>query len=89
MDFLSIAFAIVTLVVGLFVGYIIRKTTYEKELDDARNTATGILENANKEAETMKKEALLEAKDESHRYRTEIEAELKERRVEISRQENR
>ena len=89
LDLLDIAFAIVTLVVGLFVGYIIRKTTYEKDLDDARNTATGILENANKEAETMKKEALLEAKDESHRYRTEIEVELKERRAEVSRQENR
>ena len=89
MDFKSIAFAIVTLVVGLFVGYLVRKATHEKELAGARNTATGILEEAKREAETMKKEAMLEAKDESHKYRTEIEAELKERRNEVLRQENR
>lgn len=85
----ELAFAIVTLVVGLMIGYIIRKSTHEKELDGARNTAAGILENAKKEAETMKKEAMLEAKDESHKYRTEIENELKDRRAEVSRQENR
>lgn len=89
MDFKSVAFAIVTLVVGLFVGYLVRKATHEKELAGARNTATGILEEAKREAETMKKEAMLEAKDESHKYRTEIEAELKERRNEVLRQENR
>ena len=89
MDFKSIAFAIVTLVVGLIVGYLVRKANHEKELAGARNTATGILEEAKREAETMKKEAMLEAKDESHKYRTEIEAELKERRSEVLRQENR
>ncbi|SIO03950.1 ribonucrease Y [Carnobacterium alterfunditum] len=89
MDFRSVTFAIVTLVVGLIVGYLIRKATHEKELAGARNTATGILEEAKREAETMKKEAMLEAKDESHKYRTEIEAELKERRNEVLRQENR
>lgn len=89
MDSLGIAFAIVALVVGLFVGYIVRKSKHEKELVGARNTATGILEEAKKEAETMKREAMLEAKDENHRYRTEIETELKERRSEVLRQENR
>ncbi|WP_407372495.1 ribonuclease Y [Carnobacterium sp.] len=89
MDFKSVAFAIVTLVVGLIVGYLVRKASHEKELAGARNTATGILEEAKREAETMKKEAMLEAKDESHKYRTEIEAELKERRNEVLRQENR
>lgn len=89
MDFRSVTFAIVTLVVGLIVGYLVRKATHEKELAGARNTATGILEEAKREAETMKKEAMLEAKDESHKYRTEIEAELKERRNEVLRQENR
>ncbi|MER2179184.1 MAG: Rnase Y domain-containing protein, partial [Carnobacterium inhibens] len=49
MDFTSVAFAIVTLVVGLFVGYLVRKATHEKELAGARNTATGILEEAKRE----------------------------------------
>lgn len=89
MSFNSVAFAIVTLIVGLFVGYAIRKSKHEKELAGARNTATGILDEAQREAETMKKEAMLEARDENYKYRTEIEAELKERRNEILRQENR
>ena len=89
MNFNSIAFAIVTLIVGLFVGYAIRKSKHEKELIGARNTATGILDEAQREAETMKKEAMLEAKDKNYKYRTEIETELKERRNEILRQENR
>ena len=69
MDFKSVAFAIVTLVVGLIVGYLVRKASHEKELAGARNTATGILEEAKREAETMKKEAMLEAKDESHKLK--------------------
>ena len=52
---ISVAFAIVALVVGLIAGYIVRKSTHEKELAGARNTATGILEEARREAETMKK----------------------------------
>lgn len=52
---ISVAFAIVALVVGLIVGYIVRKSTHEKELAGARNTATGILEEAKREAETLKK----------------------------------
>ena len=44
MNYNSIAFAIVTLIVGLFVGYAIRKSKHEKELVGARNTATGILD---------------------------------------------
>ncbi|WP_028274024.1 ribonuclease Y [Atopococcus tabaci] len=89
MDFISIAFAIVTLLIGLIAGFFISKSNYEKRLTDSRNTAEKIVEEANKEAETLKKEALLEAKEEIHAYRTEVEAELKERRAEVSRQENR
>ncbi len=37
----------------------------------------------------MKKEALLEAKDENHKLRTETESEIRDRRTEIQKQENR
>ncbi|EAC6939452.1 ribonuclease Y, partial [Listeria monocytogenes] len=48
-----------------------------------------IVEDAKKEAETTKKEALLEAKEENHRLRTEIENELRGRRTETQKAENR
>ncbi|GEK89272.1 ribonucrease Y [Alkalibacterium putridalgicola] len=86
---LSTAAAIVTLIIGLVAGSYFTKQSYEKRLANSKQTAEDIIEDANKEAETLKKEALLEAKEEIHSYRTEIEWELKERRSEVSRQENR
>ena len=48
-----------------------------------------ILEDAKKDADRLKKEVLLEAKEENHKYRTEVENELKERRNEVLLQEKR
>lgn len=89
MDILSIAFAIVALIIGLVTGSYFTKQSFEKRLANSKQTAEDIIEDANKEAETLKKEALLEAKEEIHSFRTEAEWELKERRSEVSRQENR
>ena len=75
--------AIVTLMLGFVFGFAYRKKSYEKSLDAATKTANGILDNARKEAAAQKKEALLEAKDESQRYRSEVEDELKVRRSEF------
>lgn len=55
----------------------------------ARSTAELITEDAKKEAETLKKEALLEGKEENHKLRTEIENELRGRRAELQKSENR
>lgn len=89
MDLMDVAFAIIALIVGVVIGYYYRKSSHEKELAGARLTAAHILEDTRKEAETMKKEAMLEAKEENHRYRSEIEEEIRARRNEILKQENR
>ncbi|WP_373768645.1 ribonuclease Y [Jeotgalibaca porci] len=89
MEWIEIAFAIIALIIGVVIGYFYRKSNHEKELAGARNTATSILEEAAKDAETMKKEAMLEAKEESHQYRSTIEEELRERRNDVLKQENR
>jgi ribonuclease Y len=80
---------LLALIVGGVVGYIYRKTIAEAKITGARNAADQILEEARREAEALKKEALLEAKDENHKLRTETEHELRERRNELQRQENR
>jgi len=85
----AIFFAIVTLIIGLVAGIYFGNSSQVKKQEDARQTATLIVEDANKEAETLKKEALLEAKEEIHAYRSEVEEDIKERRSELSRQENR
>ncbi|CUS26567.1 Ribonuclease Y rny [Paucilactobacillus oligofermentans DSM 15707 = LMG 22743] len=89
MNALSIVLAAIAIVVGGLIGYFGRKSTYEQKIDQARNSAEGIISSAKKEAETAKKEAVIEAKEESHQYRASIEEELKSRRSELQKQEDR
>jgi len=80
---------LLSLIVGVVVGYFIFKSFAQAKITGARGSAELILEDAKREAESMKKEALLEAKDENHKLRTETERELRDRRTELQKQENR
>lgn len=80
---------LLVLIVGVVVGYFIRRSIYEAKIAGAKNTADQIVDEAKREADRLKKEALLEAKDENHKLRTDMERELRERRNELQRQENR
>ena len=81
--------AILALIIGIVAGYIGFKSNYEKKLVAARESADMIIKDAEKDADRLKKEVLLEAKEENHKYRTEVENELKERRNEVLLQEKR
>ena len=85
---ISILLALV-LIVGIVVGYLIRKSIAEAKISSAESLAKQIVEEARRNAEAAKKEALLEAKEESHKFRQQVEEELRERRLEIQRQEDR
>lgn len=80
---------LLVLIVGVVVGYFIRRSIYEAKIAGAKNAADQIVDEAKREADRLKKEALLEAKDENHKLRTDLERELRERRNELQRQENR
>ncbi len=84
---------VIALVVGLLIAFPLgvqyRKRVAEAELGSAEEEAKRILSDAIKAAESKKKEALVEAKDEIHKMRTETDKELKERRSEVQRQERR
>lgn len=80
---------LLALIVGLVVGYFRSKSVAEGKIAGAKDAAKQILEDAQREAEALKKEALLEAKDENYKLRTETERELRERRNELQKQENR
>ncbi len=56
---------------------------------DAQLKATEIVDDARKQAEALRKEALLEAKEEAYRLKADIENENKERRAELQRLERR
>ena len=74
---------------GIIVGYFVRKNISEAKIGQAEKMADDIIDKANKEAETLQKEKLLEAKEEIHKWRNEAEKENKERRIEVQRFEKR
>ncbi|HSH36421.1 ribonuclease Y, partial [Schnuerera sp.] len=76
-------------IIGIIIGFYIRKTIGERKIGNAEELAKKIVEDANRDAETNKKELLLEAKEEIHRIRIENEKENRERRTEIQKQERR
>jgi len=86
---LAIASAIVTLIIGLAIGAYLSKKSADQKQADANQTATQIVEDANQQADIVKKEALLEAREEINSHRNEVEWDLKEQRQEVSLQESR
>lgn len=81
--------ALLSLIVGAAVGYWYLKKLNDSKVTGAKQSSELILEEAKREAEALKKEALLEAKDEVHTLRTDAEADIRERRSELQKQENR
>jgi ribonuclease Y len=71
------------------LGFVIRKVLIEGQDSRARATAERILTDAEKQAETLKKEAILEAKDEVFRMKADAETEAKERRKDLTALETR
>ena len=77
------------LIAGTGVGYVVRKSMAEKEVTSAENRAKTLVAEAERQAESAKREALVEAKDEVFRMRSEAEADIKSRRAEIEKKEDR
>jgi len=75
--------------IAFFLGVNYRKKVAEVELGSAEDEAKRIVSDAIKNAESKKKEALVEAKDEIHKMRNDSEKELKDRRNEVQRMERR
>lgn len=86
---IAVAAFVVAGVLGFVLGQIHRKKVAEAAIGSATEEATRIVNDAIAQAESKKKEAVIEAKDEIHKLRTETERELRERRSEVMRQERR
>ena len=67
--FEEIIVGIICAIIGIIIGYFIRKNISESKIGSAELEAKRIIEDANQKAETRKKEILVEAKDEAHRLR--------------------
>ena len=81
--------ALIGLVVALPVSYFVLKLIEKNKAQKDSSKAKSLLEEAKIEAKNLKKEAVLEAKEEALRLTTECDQELKTRRAEMQKAENR
>ena len=78
----NIIIPLTTGLIALVAGYLIRKYIAEAKINSAEESAKKILEEAEKKAESIKRESLVEAKEEILKLRNEAEKEQRERRSE-------
>jgi len=74
----------VAAVVGLVIGMLIKRGMAESKIKEAEEQARRMLKDAERDAETRKKELLLEAKDKLYQQRADFEKEAKDRRTELN-----
>ncbi len=85
---LIVVIALVTGLVTFIAGWIMSKYVGQGKVANAEKLAEKIVSEAEKEARALKKEKILEAKDEALRYKQNVDNESKQRRNELNKLEN-
>lgn len=80
---------ILCLLVGAIVGLVVYKIYSNKKIEKNKSNAIKIIEDAYAEAKTIKKEAIIESKENAQKLKDEVEQEVKERRLEAVKLEER
>ncbi len=84
---------IVTLIIAVPVTLVLsnnyHRNVSEKRIGSAEDKAREIIDEAVKEAQSLKREALVEAKEENLKSKNELDKEIRDRRAEVQRVENR
>ena len=76
--------------VGCYIlGGFLKNKSFIKKQGDIQKVTDKMLEDAREESKTIKREAILEAKEQEHKLRVEFERESKEKRAELKQMENR
>jgi ribonucrease Y len=87
MDFVAVILVIAALAAGIGAGWVLRIRSERNAVQSAEIRAKKILEDAEKEANTLKREKVLEAKDEWYKKKQEFEAESNRLRNKMQAQE--
>ncbi len=85
----ELVWLIVVLVVGIALGFVVTRFILSSRAKDAADNADRLIKDAEKQAESLRREALIEAKDAAYQLKTEADKEVNERRKEIKALENR
>ncbi|PIP09154.1 MAG: ribonuclease Y [Syntrophobacteraceae bacterium CG23_combo_of_CG06-09_8_20_14_all_50_8] len=86
---LMLLIIIVVLLFGVVLGYGLNRKLARKKLQFAETLAVRIVAEAKKDAETIKKEAVLQAKENLLKTKTEFEKDTRERKIELDNWEKR
>ena len=86
---IPIAVGVACLAAGGFGGYCYRRNIAEAKVAKAEDAVKQMIDDAQKRAESIKKETILEAKEEVYRIKSENEKENRDRRNELQRAERR
>ena len=86
---ICVGVALLAAAISWFSAIAYHKKVEEKTVGRAEEKARNIIDDALKAAETKKREALLEVKEESVNRKNELDKEIKERRAEVQKQERR
>ncbi len=84
-----IATLLISAVIFIPIGVFIRKKVAESKIQSAEKEAQRLMESVKVDAENLKKEELIKAKEEVLQIRNELDVEIKERRGDIQTQERR
>ncbi|MBN2060148.1 MAG: ribonuclease Y [Deltaproteobacteria bacterium] len=76
-------------IVGIFLGLWIRKRIIERQFESIKDYSKKIINEAHRNAKTVKKEAMLRAKDTIYQMKLDFEKETKEKRGQLQAQERR
>ena len=87
MDIMTIVSAVLALLVGGALGYVLQSRATTKRIGDADELAKRIVEEARKEAQAQKKEILLQGQDDLYNQKRELENEFKERERDVKNRE--
>ena len=86
---LIIGGAVVAFGIGTLIGILVNKVLTEKRLGKVQAREQKIIDDAKNECKALKKEAILEAKEQELQLRNEFEKESKEKKFELQKQEQR
>ena len=89
MNLLTLLLILLGIILGVVVGFFVAHRLLMKKQLHAKQTAEDIINAASKEADNIKKERMLEAKEENQKLREQTDHELRERRSELQKQESR
>jgi ribonuclease Y len=80
---------LIGLVVGGVLGVLVLRSAAASRFDKAMRTRQQLLQDAEREAEAMRREAHVEAREDAVKLRAEVDAEVQERRTQLTRTEER